>query len=423
MAVVRRVDYAPEAAGKIPLPSLEAALLSQLQRGDIGAVLAVETSIEQAVLHGCSDLYFEPRRTEILLRFRIDGALADVARLPREFHERVIARIKVLAQLPVYQHSVPMDGRIEPAVRWKGRSVRVATLPTIDGEKAVLRIVDPERTPLELDSLGLRLEVVTGLRGLVARPQGVLLLTGPSSSGKTTTIYALLAHLLRESRRTHIITVEDPVEYRLEGICQTQARPDAGYDYAAALRAILRQDPDVIVVGEIRDKATAQTAIQAGLTGHLVLSTIHCGSAAGVFTRLLDMELEPYLVASAVNGALAQRLIRLNCPDCRASYTPPAPLKKLYGLGPEQTSFARGQGCPACNGLGRRGRTAISELLLMNDDIAEIILSRGRTRALHASAVNAGMKTLVEHGIEKALAGDITLDDLQLAVLPEDRFA
>ncbi len=421
MAVVRRIDSPAATRSEIPLPSLETALLAQIQRGDIGAVLAIEMAIEQAVLHGCSDLYFEPRRSGTLLRFRIDGALIDVARLPKDSHERVIARIKVLAQLPVYQHSTPMDGRIEPAERWAGRSLRVATLPTIEGEKAVLRIVDPERTPLDLDSLGLRPEVVTGLRSLIARPQGVLLLTGPSSSGKTTTIYALLSRLLADARRTHIITVEDPVEYRLEGICQTQARPDAGYDYTCALRAILRQDPDVIVVGEIRDPATAQTAIQAGLTGHLVLSTIHCGSAAGVFTRLLDMELEPYLVASAVNGALAQRLIRLNCPECRAAYLPPAPLRHLYGLEDDGAALARGQGCPACNGLGRRGRTAISELLVMNDDIAEIVLSRGRTRTLHAAAVSAGMKTLVEHGIEKVRAGAITLEDLQLSVLPEER--
>jgi len=421
MAVVQDNQSELKTNQPIPFQALEAALLARLQRGDLGAVLAVESAIEQAVLRACSDLYFEPRRSGTLLRFRIDGALIDVAQFPREFHERIIARIKVLAQLPVYQHSAPMDGRIEPADRWKGRSLRVSTLPTIEGEKAVLRVVDPERTPLELDSLGLRPEVVAGLHGLIARPQGVLLLTGPSSSGKTTTIYALLARLLADARRTHIITVEDPVEYRLEGICQTQARPDAGYDYTSALRAILRQDPDVIVVGEIRDPGTAQTAIQAGLTGHLVLSTIHCGSAAGVFTRLLDMELQPYLVASAVNGALAQRLIRLNCPECSAPYSPPAQLRRLYKVEDDGAAFARGQGCHACNGLGRRGRTAISELLLMNDDIAEIVLSRGRTRTLHAAAVSAGMKTLVEHGLEKVRAGAITLQDLQLAVLPEER--
>jgi len=420
MAVVPSVPGPQATRGPIPLPELESALLSQAQRGDLGAVLAVESAIEQAVLHGCSDLYFEPRRAALLVRFRIDGALVDVARLPREAHERIIARIKVLAQLPVYQHSAPMDGRIEPADRWLGRSLRVATLPTIEGEQAVLRIVDPGRTPLDLNALGLQREVVSQLEALIARPQGVLLLTGPSSSGKTTTIYALLARLLADARRTHIITVEDPVEYRLDGICQTQARPDAGYDYPTALRAILRQDPDVIVVGEIRDPATAQTAIQAGLTGHLVLSTIHCGSAAGVFSRLLDMDLEPYLIASAVNAALAQRLIRLNCPECREPYTPSAALRSAYGLQDEIT-FVRGRGCPACGGLGRKGRTAIAELLTMSDRVAEIVLHRERTRTLHTAAIEAGMKTLVEHGLAKVRTGDITLEDLQLAVLPEER--
>jgi len=330
MALMRQNETTPAPANVPTLATLQTELDTQLRRGDIGAVLAIESAIACAVSLGCSDLHFEPRRAGTILRYRLDGALLNVAQLPREHHERIIARIKVLAQLPVYQHSMPMDGRIEPADRWPGRSLRVATLPTIEGEKAVLRIVDPERTPLDLDSLGLRPEVAAALRTLVARPQGVLLLTGPSSSGKTTTIYALLKHLLAEGRRTHIITVEDPVEYRLADICQTQARVDAGYDYATALRAILRQDPDVIVVGEIRDRETAQTAIQAGLTGHLVLSTIHCGSAAGVFARLLDMELEPYLITSAVNGALAQRLLRLNCPHCRAPYTPAHALLDQY---------------------------------------------------------------------------------------------
>ncbi len=420
MAVVEfpRPDRRGEQAGACPPHAIEERLLSRLESGDSGAVLAVESAIEQAIRHGASDLYFEPHRTSTLLRFRIDGVLHDVARLPKSSHERIVSRIKVLARLPVYQHGAPMDGRIDGDARWGGHGLRVSTLPTIEGEKAVLRVVNRDATAPSLESLGFRDEVVAGLRGLIARPQGVLFLTGPSSSGKTTTIYSLLAEILRTQRRTHVVAVEDPVEYRLDGVCQSEVNADSGYDYAAAVRAILRQDPDVIVIGEIRDRPTAQAAIRAGLTGHLVLTTIHSGTAAGVFTRLLDMGLEPYLVASAAIGALAQRLVRRVCPSCRAPYAPAEALAAQFGFAADRPSFVHGSGCDACNGLGFSGRTAIGELLRVSEPIAELILSRARTRLIQNAAQDAGMTALAEDGIDRVCGGITTLEELRLVVSP-----
>lgn len=404
----------------MPFDRLEGTLLNQLDLGDMGPVLAVETAIAQAVQHGCSDLYFEPRRECTLLRFRIDGMLHDIAALPKQHHERMVARIKVLAKLPVYQRAAPQDGRIEADERWFDRQLRVSTLPTIDGEKVVLRVIDTERTPLDLDSLGLRSKVNSGLSDLIARPQGTLLLTGPSSSGKTTTIYALLRELLGAQNRTHILTVEDPVEYRLDGVCQTQVNAEMGFDYQTALKAILRQDPDTIVIGEIRDNVTAKVSVQAGLTGHIVLSTIHSGSAAGVFTRLLDMGVEPYLVASSVTGVLAQRLVRKSCLNCIDAYVPLHELQSRFGLDEEQIEYRKARGCEACKGVGYSGRTAIAELLIVNDEISELVLARARTRSLHAAAVENGMTTILQNGLEKVRLGVTTLEELHLAVSPDE---
>lgn len=404
----------------VPFDALEDLLRGQLDLGDMGPVLAVESAILQAIRHGCSDLYLEPRRETSLVRYRLDGVLHDIASLPKRHHERMVARIKVLAKLPVYTKGVPQDGRVDADERWLDRDLRVATLPTIDGEKVVIRIIDTDRAPFDLDRLGLRPEVNAGLNGLIARPQGTLLLTGPSSSGKTTTIYALLRRLLTDASRTHIVTAEDPVEYRLDGVSQTQIETATGFDYPAALKAILRQDPDVIVIGEIRDTSTAKVAIQAGLTGHLVLSTIHSGTAAGVFTRLLDMELEPYLLASSVTGVLAQRLVRRCCPNCLESYVPPEALRTRFGVDETPAEFKRGTGCEACRGVGYAGRTAIAELLHVNDAIADLILGRERTRVLHAAAVENGMTTLAQNGIEKVRLGVTTLEELQLSVSPDE---
>ena len=247
-----------------------------------------------------------------------------------------------------------------------------------------------------------------------------MLLTGPSSSGKTTTIYALLRELLGARNRTHILTVEDPVEYRLDGVCQTQVNAEMGFDYQTALKAILRQDPDVIVIGEIRDNVTAKVSVQAGLTGHIVLSTIHSGTAAGVFTRLLDMDVEPYLVASSITGVLAQRLVRKSCLNCIESYVPLDELRRRFGLDEERIEYRKAKGCEACKSVGYSGRTAIAELLIVNDEISERVLARERTRSLHAAAVENGMTTILQNGLEKVRLGVTTLEELHLAVSPDE---
>lgn len=418
MAITPREVYVAqeESVRPMPLDEIESCLRSLIALGDTGPVRVVETAIAEAVRHRCSDIYVEPRRACSLLRYRIDGTLHDVAVLPKQAHERLIARIKVMAKLPVYQRGIPMDGRIDGNVVWDQHGLRVATLPTVEGEKAVLRIVNRDRGPLSLGSLGFCPTVVATLRKIIDRPQGVVFLTGPSSSGKTTTIYALLAGLLERGNRNHIVTIEDPVEYRLDGICQTEVNAEIGYDYSAALRAILRQDPEVIVIGEVRDTPTAHTAVQAGLTGHLVLSTIHSGTAAGVFSRLLDMGLEPYLVASAVNAALAQRLVRRSCTACAKPYTPTEDLVVRFGLEAESLVFRRGGGCPLCNNVGYRGRTGIAELLKMNDVVTDHILARRPTRVIHDAAVEAGMTSLVHDGLDRVRRGITTLEELGLAI-------
>jgi type II secretory ATPase GspE/PulE/Tfp pilus assembly ATPase PilB-like protein len=269
--------------------------------------------------------------------------------------------------------------------------------------------------------------VVGGLRDVLSRPQGTLLLTGPSSSGKTTTIYALLREVA-ESRKPppHIVTVEDPVEYRLGHISQTEVRPHAGFTFEAALRALLRQDPEVIMLGEIRDAETARTAIQAGLTGHLVISTIHSGTAAGVFTRLLDMGVEPFLVASSLTGVLAQRLLRVTCPHCRTEYAPDGVVLERFGLNENDGPFVRGAGCEQCEGLGYRGRTAIGEMLAMTQPLSDLILERSRTSVLEEAARHPGegrtpMRTLVEKAVARVRQGTTTIEEVARVLAPPER--
>jgi len=416
---INKKRESPASTDVMPLKDIQDELIGHLGTGDTGTTEAVDAAIRQAVLHGASDLHFEPWQDCLSLRYRVDGILHEVARIPKAYQEKIIARIKILARLVVYQKDAPQDGRIDADEARGGREMRVSTFPTVYGEKTVIRIFDSSRNVFELDSLGFRPEVVADLRELIFRPQGTVLLTGPSSSGKTTTIYALLRELaaLREPA-PHIVTIEDPVEYRLGKISQTQINPHTGFTFENALRSVLRQDPEVIMVGEIRDAETARTAIQAGLTGHLVISTIHSGTAAGVFTRLLDMGIEPFLIASSVTGVLAQRLVRINCSQCTAEYQPEASVLARLDVGTEGTAFRRGTGCDECEGIGYRGRTAIGELLVINEEIAELVLGRSRTRVLHDAAVRSGMVTLAEDGVEKARLGVTALEELRRVLPP-----
>lgn len=396
---------------------LEQQMAAALTSGDTGVGDAIDLLLREAAAEGASDIHLEPWDDRLAIRFRLDGLLHNVAALPREHQARLIARVKVLARIPVYQRDLPRDGRIDARADMGRSAMRVSTFPTVYGEKIVIRLLETQASLLDLPSLGFAPDVLSLLQGIVDRPQGLLLLTGPSSSGKTTTIYAVL-RALADSRTPlpHIATIEDPVEYRLGNISQTEVNARTGLTYAAALRAVLRQDPEIIMIGEIRDPETAQTAVQAGLTGHLVISTIHSGTAAGVFTRLLDMGVEPYLLASSVTGVLAQRLVRVICGQCRTAQMAPPDALLRFGL-PRDTPLQRGTGCAACRHTGYAGRTAIGEALSMSEDLAESLLARPRTRALHDIALRMGMTPLLSQGVVKVRQGITTLSELR-RVLP-----
>ena len=404
----------PPVGRVLALAELEAELARLLQSGENGAIDMVDAALTQAVTNRASDIHIEPWDDCLAVRYRIDGILHDVARLPSAHHGKVIGRIKVLARIVTYQKDVPQDGRIDPEATPCGAPMRVSTFPTVHGEKVVIRLLAGDPELHRLDALGFRPEVVEALRAIVRRPQGTLLLTGPASSGKTTTIYALLKEILEQrDPKPHVTTIEDPVEHSLGHVAQTQINASAGFTFAAALRAILRQDPEVIMVGEIRDVETARAAIQAGLTGHLVISTIHSGTAAGVFTRLLDMGIEPYLIASSLTGVLAQRLLRRNCPACAESYIPEPQLLTRFGLKDHKRHhFQQGKGCDACQGLGYAGRTAVGELLLVDETIEDLILARSRTHIIHEAGLRTGMVPLAVDAAQRVRDGITTVEEV-----------
>jgi type II secretory ATPase GspE/PulE/Tfp pilus assembly ATPase PilB-like protein len=406
-------------ARAVPLTQIQSDLLAALEQSDESGVAdAVDILISQGAYHGSSDIHLEPWSDHVSLRYRIDGILQQCALIPREFQPKINARIKVLADLVVYRKDVPQDGRIDMEKTSCGRPLRVSTVPTIKGEKTVIRLLGDTLDLYTLETLGFQPAVVEKLREIITRTAGTLLLTGPSSSGKTTTIYALLREMMNLQRNTtNIVTIEDPVEYTMDKISQIQINPHVEFTFATALRAILRQDPEIIMVGEIRDLETARMAVRAGLTGHFVISTIHSGTAAGVFTRLLDMGIEPFLVASAITAVLAQRLVRLNCPECTQAYVPDPGLRARFLPNKKRANFFRGQGCETCNGIGYRGRATIGELLTVDREMAEAILGEPTTAQLEALAIKKGMETMTDDGLAKAMLGITTLDEL-MRVLP-----
>jgi type II secretory ATPase GspE/PulE/Tfp pilus assembly ATPase PilB-like protein len=405
------------------MPETSGRLLEALAEGgaESQAPRLVDRLLAEAVRLAASDVHLEPLQEDIAVRFRIDGMLHEAARLPLTLHERLIGRLKVLSRLMSYEHDLPQEGRIDPASTELGKAMRVSTFPTVYGEKAVVRVLGANPALFHLEALGFSPDVQASLAQRLDRLQGTLLLTGPSSSGKTTTIYALLRHLLDGGApgraAPHVVTLEDPVEYRLGDAAQTEIRPHVGFTYEKALRSLLRQDPEVIMLGEIRDAETAGHAVQAGLTGHFVISTIHSGTAAGVFTRLLDMGIEPFLAASSVSGVLAQRLVRRVCPECAVEYAPEPPLLAAFALEPPVEGLRRGRGCEACNGLGYAGRFAMGEFLSVTETFSEHVLERRPTRDLQQLAVEEGMKPLQAQGLQHALRGETTLEEL-LRVLP-----
>ena len=374
-------------------------------------IRAVNRLVAAAVNARASDIHVEPADDRLTVRLRIDGVLIEQEPLPAAMRAAFVSRVKIMAGLNIAEKRLPQDGRMRLAVRGHEIDLRIATSPSIHGESVVMRILDRSNLALDFAALGFDDALTAPLRAILARPHGILLVTGPTGSGKTTTLYAALAEMNRADRK--LLTIEDPIEYRLPGVIQTQVSPAIGLDFAAALRSFLRQDPDVMMVGEIRDLETASVAVQAALTGHTILSTLHTNSAAAAVTRLIDMGVEPFLITSSVNAVLAQRLVRRLCRDCAAPFTVPAALAASFpGLVAPGAAMFRAQGCPACGGSGFRGRIAILEMLVMDEAIAALVLARAEAREINRAALAAGMRSLLADGVAKARAGLTTLEEI-----------
>ena len=366
--------------------------------------------IMQSLRQKVSDIHIEPGRRFTIVRFRVDGQLREVLRPRRELHPAIVSRIKVMAKMDIAEHRLPQDGRVHVVVEGNEIDLRVSTIPTVLGEKVVIRVLDRRRLTFDLDKLGFQPETLTSFKRLLAKPYGLLLVTGPTGSGKTTTLYSAVE--LIKSVHRNIISVEDPVEYQLELVNQILVDEAASLTFPAALRSILRQDPDIIMVGEIRDAETANVAVQAALTGHLVLSTLHTNDSAGAVTRLLDMGVAAYKVAAALVGVLAQRLVRTICPDCKTSYYPPAELlQSIHYRGDLRRSFLRGQGCPRCHDTGFQGRRGIYELLECDQGLRDLIVKDASLDSLRAWQRGKGARMLFDEGVRLAEDGLTSLDE------------
>ena len=358
-----------------------------------------------------SDIHLESTRQGLSARFRVDGVLSELPSPPKGLQAAVVSRIKLLAELDIAERRAPQDGRIRVRLEERELDLRVSTVPTLYGESVVLRLLDRGGRPVGLDELGMTPETLDTVCRLAEKPHGIVLATGPTGSGKTTTLYAALG--LRHCSAEKIITIEDPVEYHLEGVTQVPVNLKAGMTFAGALRSILRQDPDVLMVGEMRDSETAAIAVQAALTGHLVFSTLHTNDAASAMTRLADLKVEPYLIAATLESVLAQRLVRKICPECRARYKPdPAAVALLAQQPVGAVQLERGRGCAACRHTGYRGRTGLFELLLVTDEIKQALLKSPNAGALREIARTQGMVTLRQDGWRKVQAGLTTVEEV-----------
>jgi general secretion pathway protein E len=373
----------------------------------------VNLLITRAIETRASDIHFEPFEDRFRVRYRIDGVLHDVESPPNRLQAAIVSRIKIMAKLNIAERRLPQDGRIMLRVRGKEIDFRVSSIPTIHGESIVLRILDKSSIVLDIERLGFPEDTLVGFDELIQRPHGIILVTGPTGSGKTTTLYCALEKI--NSPEKKIITVEDPVEYQLKGINQIQVKPSIGLNFGSALRSIVRQDPDVILIGEIRDAETAEIAIHSALTGHLVLSTLHTNDAPSAVTRLIDMGMEDYLLSSTIIGILAQRLVRVACPHCREPYSPdPAILKemKLNGDDLRGLKITEVKGCESCANTGYWGRTGIFEFLRVTDDIQGLILGKKDSNIIKEAARRNGMRTLREDGWVKVKHGITTISEV-----------
>ncbi|MBB4000654.1 GspE/PulE family protein [Aureimonas pseudogalii] len=365
---------------------------------------------------GASDIHIEPGESDLVARFRVDGVLVRPEVMAKAVHTGLATRIKILAELNIAERRLPQDGRMKVVDRGREVDVRVSVLPTAHGEALVLRLLGTSRKEGGYEALGFSANLASRIDAMANRPNGIFLVTGPTGSGKTTTLYTLLGRL--NSRSTKIVTVEDPVEYRVSGVTQVQTHAAIGLDFAAALRSILRQDPDIVMVGEIRDGETARIAVQAALTGHLVVSTLHTNSAAAAVTRLVDMGVEPYLLAAVLNGVLAQRLLRLLCLECRRVAPADDAARRVVERhrpdlkGAERVMLAHPVGCPACSGTGYRGRTVVAEGLELDRAFSALVAGGADEAQLDKAARSAGMLSLAGHGVEKVLAFETSLEEM-----------
>jgi general secretion pathway protein E len=381
----------------------------------------VNSLLFQAAKDRASDIHIEPFERDLTVRFRIDGILYDIISPPKRFQPVIISRVKIMAGLNIAEKRLPQDGRIRIRLAGKDIDIRVSTVPTAFGERVVMRLLDKSTTVLQMEELGLAGLKLETVNKLIRQSHGIILVTGPTGSGKTTTLYAALSKINTTDK--NIITIEDPIEYQLHGVGQIQVNPKIELTFASGLRSILRQDPDVIMVGEIRDLETAEIAIQAALTGHLVFSTLHTNDSFGAMTRLLDMGIEPFLVSSSVIAVMAQRLVRRVCAACREPYQPSREELEELGIAPQRlmgrTIYKAGEGCPQCKRTGYRGRTGIHELLVVDDEVRSLVMKNADAATIRRAATARGMNTLREDGADKVIEGFTTIEEI-LRVTQED---
>ena len=376
--------------------------------------------IAQSVDDSASDIHFEPQAKELVVRFRVDGVLHEIMSIPRRMQSGVLSRLKIMADLDIAERRVPQDGRIGLMVGGKPIDMRVATLPTVYGEKVVMRLLDKSNVMLDLEDLGFAEKALKRFQKSFSKPYGAILVTGPTGSGKSTTLYAAL-NILNSSEK-NIITVEDPVEYRLTGINQVQVNTRAGMTFAAALRSILRCDPDIVMIGEIRDRETAMIAVESALTGHLVLSTLHTNDAPGALSRLTEMGIEPFLTSSAVDAVLAQRLARRLCSSCKEPFTPTREMLRKNDFPPEvcdrdDVVLYRAKGCSRCNNTGYKGRLGLYEVMVVSEAIRRLTVERKSADEIGRVAAAEGMKSLREDGIDKVLLGMTSVEEIARVII------
>ncbi|MBS3968857.1 MAG: type II/IV secretion system protein [Clostridia bacterium] len=390
---------------------------SELEVNDAPIIKVVNSLMHRAIIMKASDMHIEPLQDMVKVRFRKDGVLIDITNLPRTFSSLIASRIKIIGKMDIAEKRLPQDGRANITLNKKQIDLRISSLPVVYGEKIVIRLLDKSTMSLGLDMLGMEERTLNIYKKLIKKPHGMILFTGPTGSGKTTSLYATLNYL--KNPLQNIVTIEDPVEYVLPGINQTGVNNKIGLNFASGLRAILRQDPDIIMLGEIRDSETAGVAVQAAITGHLVFSTLHTNNASGAIARLIDMDIEPFLVSSAVIGVIAQRLVRKICDDCRLEYVVPIDSieRTFLKVSPnEPLVLYKSQGCNRCNHTGYNGRVALFEILLVTGDIHKLILNKASTGDIFLKAVNEGMMTFYQDGISKVLQGITTLEEVNRVV-------